>query len=836
MSRTFGDAFNTGRNLTGSTASANQNDNLQRLIGASLDSNAVGLYANASNKAADPTRQYNVSGAINIQGVEGKGQKILKGESLSANGGASYLRSENADAVHQAIFGMNREDMARYGLVSVGDALYGGALVTNQSTANANFGLNFKNPKGNLGGINFSQTTGETVAQSMNRTNAGLNIGKGFQAEVGTTLARMQNPNRMYLVDTGLAGGATGFMVNATATVIRNGRGYSAPIGAILSALAAPNPMAVFRAIQQAIPHDVDLPRYRVLDASEKLEAKDTPNVQMFKTGETKFNPEGEKELKRLVSDLQNNPTVKIELNAGSYYERGVMASVAEGFRAAFKGTGYNADLSAKRAEAVRDYLIQNGIDEKRISMQFSERTENDTRMAVQDYGTNVRLMAEKGTALRLQDSIHGNAYTAQFNSELMSPVALKVAREIQNSQEFKAFIKDKSDRDAQIIALGATLQALMKPEQPLSDYLTHLKEAVYDKGLTATTSVAVLSDDEMKKSIMEHQAFQAFAQTLGGDKKELDAVLETMVDARRELGNLNSERMRERGSVEAMIDEYRHSYQSRGLKLSEHEKTMKGVDDYFTGLENRAKTNPAALSDNERAFVQAMSRFNNAERELFKEGAKALFNGNRVEALKDSPQFDERYLVAAYNHFYNNPDRPPTLSAYIVSQQPDSRAAQAVREGFQKTLAASADYKALEAQWKTLPKEQMAEVKQQVETELLNRYLLAADTQQAGLHQALAQLKQQGLGEQAPAVARTAVPSLTAAADNKEVQAAPAPAQEVSEQAKKAETAAPENENKAAKVTVNMAALDTLNTASKPQEPEKPEVQKLASANSHSF
>jgi OOP family OmpA-OmpF porin len=72
-----------------------------------------------------------------------------------------------------------------------------------------------------------------------------------------------------------------------------------------------------------------------------------------FETNKADIRPEFEPELEAVFTVLKNNPTVKIQV-------QGHTDSVGD--------AAYNRQLSEKRARAVMEYLIQEGIDRKRLS------------------------------------------------------------------------------------------------------------------------------------------------------------------------------------------------------------------------------------------------------------------------------------------------------------------------------------------------------------------------------------------------------------------------------------------------------------------------------------
>jgi len=79
---------------------------------------------------------------------------------------------------------------------------------------------------------------------------------------------------------------------------------------------------------------------------------KETPMEVYFETAKSDIDPEAEKELGEIVKYMYENPTFNIRLY-GTADPRGT--------------TEYNAELSAKRVEAVKRYLMKKGIPENRI-------------------------------------------------------------------------------------------------------------------------------------------------------------------------------------------------------------------------------------------------------------------------------------------------------------------------------------------------------------------------------------------------------------------------------------------------------------------------------------
>lgn len=72
-----------------------------------------------------------------------------------------------------------------------------------------------------------------------------------------------------------------------------------------------------------------------------------------FETNKAEIRPEFEPELEAVVTVLKNNPAVRIQV---------------QGHTDSVGNADYNRQLSDKRAKAVMEYLIQEGIDRKRLS------------------------------------------------------------------------------------------------------------------------------------------------------------------------------------------------------------------------------------------------------------------------------------------------------------------------------------------------------------------------------------------------------------------------------------------------------------------------------------
>ena len=105
-----------------------------------------------------------------------------------------------------------------------------------------------------------------------------------------------------------------------------------------------------FEPNKEQIPNQIDLTLE--MDPIELEKEYEVENI-FYEFDKAKILPKSKPALRNLLSILKDNPTVEIELGAHTD-ERGDKA--------------YNQDLSQRRAQAVVDYLVENGIDENRIT------------------------------------------------------------------------------------------------------------------------------------------------------------------------------------------------------------------------------------------------------------------------------------------------------------------------------------------------------------------------------------------------------------------------------------------------------------------------------------
>ena len=169
--------------------------------------------------------------------------------------------------------------------------------------------------------------------------------------------------------------------------------------GAPKAAAPAPRPavQAAAPAPQRAVPAPQPAPVIQRLTLSSEL---------LFEFDSARLRPAGERKLDELAGELH-----------GAKLDR----LVADGYTDRIGSDSYNRKLSARRAQAVKDYLVRQGIDSRRVQAEGNGESDPVTGDACRGFGGasrgNAKLVACLQPDRRVEVEVRGSRQTASLGN-----------------------------------------------------------------------------------------------------------------------------------------------------------------------------------------------------------------------------------------------------------------------------------------------------------------------------------------------------------------------------------------------------------------------------------
>ena len=450
----------------------------------------------------------------------------------------------------------------------------GGVLpTTNNNNINTDVGIGYGNKIG--GGILINRNIYHGDLFQNKSYNAGLGFGAGING-VGPNIEVTMGYMNGRTSDHG-NGAAFGFRVSAITgpelvadwKFDRNGIRYTIPFGGIISNIATGNVVGLVNNLyKMASGETLPIPRHEVIYPDDKPQR--SPKIPMFENNSIQLTESGIQSIMEVVSNIKNNPNAKLEL--GQYEDKKSMVSRW------FENKDKVHELVGKRAEMIKEILIQLGVNPEIIQIGHSSIQQNSTKLTVEDHNTNIRYVSTNDNdKLALNDG-------SRFNTIRHSPAGDVAFENIKMSPEFKELTKDKSKIEVESAAnMVFDKMYISQPNTSQEQVLKEIK-SFYDRGQTFTQALSVLDDKQSIASIMKNDAFNQFVQQNkinNNESKLLASYILEVTDfgnSERSLETKNFNGKAPTNLIES-LSQYKQEFYDKNISLENLEYTKKEFD-----------------------------------------------------------------------------------------------------------------------------------------------------------------------------------------------------------------------------------------------------------------
>ena len=552
------------------TSEINKADHVSANAGVEHSSNNYGLTANAAVQRSQTGNVYQISAK-----TSGQTGGLYWTSRTNSHTSEILNKTTQINQINPLRLDPNLQELRDYiGNRTLLNVESGGVLsTTNNNNINTDIGIGYGNKIG--GGVLVNKNIYNGDLFQNKSYNAGLGFGAGVNG-IGPNIEATMGYMNGKTSDHG-NGAAFGFRVSAITgpelvadwKFDRNGIRYTIPFGGLVSNIATGNIVGLVNNLYKMVSGEtLPIPRHEVIYPDDKPQR--TPKIQMFEKNSVQLTEAGIQSVMEVVSNIKNNPSAKLEL--GQYEDK--KSIVARWFENKEK----THELVGKRAETIKDMLIQLGVNPDIIKIGHSDIQPNSTQLTVEDHNTNIRYVStHDNDKLALNDG-------SRFNTIRHSPAGDVAFENIKMNPEFKELTKDKSKIEVESAAnMVFDKMYISQPNVSQEQVLKEIK-SFYDKGQTFTQALSVLDDKQTIASIMKHDDFNQFVQQNkinNNESKLLASYILEVTDFGNSDRSLETKRFNGKAPTNLVegLSQYKQEFYDKNISLENLEQTKKEFD-----------------------------------------------------------------------------------------------------------------------------------------------------------------------------------------------------------------------------------------------------------------
>lgn len=552
------------------TSEINKADHVSANAGVEHSSNNYGLTANAAVQRSQTGNVYQISAK-----TSGQTGGLYWTSRTNSHTSEILNKTTQINQINPLRLDPNLQELRDYiGNRTLLNVESGGVLATtNNNNINTDVGIGYGNKIG--GGVLVNKNIYNGDLFQNKSYNAGLGFGAGVNG-IGPNIEATMGYMNGKTSDHG-NGAAFGFRVSAITgpelvadwKFDRNGIRYTIPFGGLVSNIATGNIVGLVNNLYKMVSGEtLPIPRHEVIYPDDKPQR--TPKIQMFEKNSAQLTEAGIQSVMEVVSNIKNNPSAKLEL--GQYEDKKSM--VARWFENKEK----THELVGKRAETIKDMLIQLGVNPNVIKIGHSDIQPNSTQLTVEDHNTNIRYVStHDNDKLALNDG-------SRFNTIRHSPAGDVAFENIKMNPEFKELTKDKSKIEVESAAnMVFDKMYISQPNISQEQVLKEIK-SFYDKGQTFTQALSVLDDKQTIASIMKNNDFNQFVQQNkinNNESKLLASYILEVTDFGNSDRSLETKRFNGKAPTNLVegLSQYKQEFYDKNISLENLEQTKKEFD-----------------------------------------------------------------------------------------------------------------------------------------------------------------------------------------------------------------------------------------------------------------
>lgn len=552
------------------TSEINKADHVSANAGVEHSSNNYGLTANAAVQRSQTGNVYQISAK-----TSGQAGGLYWTSRTNSHTSEILNKTTQINQINPLRLDPNLQELRDYiGNRTLLNVESGGVLSTaNNNNINTDVGIGYGNKIGGGVLVNKNIYSGDLFQNKS--YNAGLGFGAGVNG-IGPNIEATMGYMNGKTSDHG-NGAAFGFRVSAITgpelvadwKFDRNGIRYTIPFGGLVSNIATGNIVGLVNNLYKMVSGEtLPIPRHEVIYPDDKPQR--TPKIQMFEKNSVQLTEAGIQSVMEVVSNIKNNPSAKLEL--GQYEDKKSM--VARWFENKEK----THELVGKRAETIKDMLIQLGVNPDVIKIGHSDIQQNSTKLTVEDHNTNIRYIStHDNDKLALNDG-------SRFNTIRHSPAGDVAFENIKMNPEFKELTKDKSKIEVESAAnMVFDKMYISQPNISQEQVLKEIK-SFYDKGQTFTQALSVLDDKQTIASIMKNNDFNQFVQQNkinNNESKLLASYILEVTDFGNSDRSLETKRFNGKAPTNLVegLSQYKQEFYDKNISLENLEQTKKEFD-----------------------------------------------------------------------------------------------------------------------------------------------------------------------------------------------------------------------------------------------------------------
>lgn len=552
------------------TSEINKADHVSANAGVEHSSNNYGLTANAAVQRSQTGNVYQISAK-----TSGQTGGLYWTSRTNSHTSEILNKTTQINQINPLRLDPNLQELRDYiGNRTLLNVESGGVLATtNNNNINTDVGIGYGNKIG--GGVLVNKNIYNGDLFQNKSYNAGLGFGAGVNG-IGPNIEATMGYMNGKTSDHG-NGAAFGFRVSAITgpelvadwKFDRNGIRYTIPFGGLVSNIATGNIVGLVNNLYKMVSGEtLPIPRHEVIYPDDKPQR--TPKIQMFEKNSVQLTEAGIQSVMEVVSNIKNNPSAKLEL--GQYEDKKSM--VARWFENKEK----THELVGKRAETIKDMLIQLGVNPDVIKIGHSDIQQNSTKLTVEDHNINIRYVStHDNDKLALNDG-------SRFNTIRHSPAGDVAFENIKMNPEFKELTKDKSKIEVESAAnMVFDKMYISQPNISQEQVLKEIK-SFYDKGQTFTQALSVLDDKQTIASIMKNNDFNQFVQQNkinNNESKLLASYILEVTDFGNSDRSLETKRFNGKAPTNLVegLSQYKQEFYDKNISLENLEQTKKEFD-----------------------------------------------------------------------------------------------------------------------------------------------------------------------------------------------------------------------------------------------------------------
>lgn len=552
------------------TSEINKADHVSANAGVEHSSNNYGLTANAAVQRSQTGNVYQISAK-----TSGQTGGLYWTSKTNSHTSEILNKTTQINQINPLRLDPNLQELRDYiGNRTLLNVESGGVLpTTNNNNINTDVGIGYGNKIGGGVLVNKNIYSGDLFQNKS--YNAGLGFGAGVNG-IGPNIEATMGYMNGKTSDHG-NGAAFGFRVSAITgpelvadwKFDRNGIRYTIPFGGLVSNIATGNIVGLVNNLYKMVSGEtLPIPRHEVIYPDDKPQR--TPKIQMFEKNSVQLTEAGIQSVMEVVSNIKNNPSAKLEL--GQYEDKKSM--IARWFENKEK----THELVGKRAETIKDMLIQLGVNPDIIKIGHSDIQPNSTQLTVEDHNTNIRYVStHDNDKLALNDG-------SRFNTIRHSPAGDVAFENIKMNPEFKELTKDKSKIEVESAAnMVFDKMYISQPNISQEQVLKEIK-SFYDKGQTFTQALSVLDDKQTIASIMKNNDFNQFVQQNkinNNESKLLASYILEVTDFGNSDRSLETKRFNGKAPTNLVegLSQYKQEFYDKNISLENLEQTKKEFD-----------------------------------------------------------------------------------------------------------------------------------------------------------------------------------------------------------------------------------------------------------------